>query len=67
MVNLLQLFKNDGTTQINPMKVKGENNCRVKFRNLPHDDHFHFRVEYKHETVVLYYYDFTNEEYQSCT
>lgn len=49
------------------MKVKDEANCKVKFRNLPDDDHFHFRVEYKKPMISLYYYDFVTEEYQSCT
>jgi len=58
---------NDGTKQINFLQHKNGKNCRVKFRNLKNNEHFHFRVEYKQPTISLYYYDFEKDDYTFCT
>ena len=49
------------------MKVKGENNCKVKFRNLPADSYFHFRVEYSNQKVSVYWFNIEKDAYDFCT
>lgn len=56
-VNLLQLFKNDGNDMVNAMKIRNEKNCKVKFRNMPAESFFHFRVEYKEPNIQIFWYD----------
>jgi hypothetical protein len=65
--NLMQLFTNDGSKEINLMKIRGEKNCKVKFRNLPGDSPFHFRVEYSNEKLLLYHYSPDKEQFILCT
>lgn len=65
--NLLQLFVNDGTKQINSMKIRDEKNCKVQFRNLPADSFFHFRVEYSEPKISVYWYDYEKDAYEFCT
>jgi hypothetical protein len=57
MMNWLQAFPNDGTQMTNPMKVKGEKNCQVVFRNQPQDKPFHVRLEYQKPRVSLFFFD----------
>jgi hypothetical protein len=65
--NLLQVFVNDGTKQINSMKIRGEKNCRVAFRNLPADTYFHFRIEYSEPNIKVYYFDPSKDALELCT
>jgi len=46
---------------INPMRIIGEKNCKVAFRNLPGGRHFHIRVEYRKPLISVYYYDFDKD------
>ena len=65
-VNLMQLFVNDGENEINSMKIRDENNCKVKFRNLENNQHFHFRMEYFAPTVSLYWWNQVTSAFEFC-
>ena len=64
--NYLQGFVNDGNQLINPMKIKNEKNCLVKFRNLEGEQFFHFRVEYAHPTISVFTYNYEADTFESC-
>lgn len=49
------------------MKIRGEKNCKVKFRNLLGEAYFHLRVEYTEPKIKLYWYDFEKDSYEFCT
>lgn len=65
-VNLMQLFTNEGDKEVNLMKVRDEKNCKVKFRNLPGDSAFHFRVEYATGKLSTYYFDTEKDQFIMC-
>lgn len=64
--NYVQAFTNDGTQLTNPMKIKGEKNCKVIFRNTKEGEPFHIRLEYKKPSVSLFYYDHASDNYETC-
>lgn len=64
--NYMQLFSNDGSNMINPMKVKDEKNCKANFRNLAGDGSFHIRLEYSKPMVSLYSYNVETDTYETC-
>ena len=55
--NYLQAFTNDGSQNTNFLKINGEKNCRVTFRNLPGNKDFHMRVEYNRPQVSIFWYN----------
>jgi len=65
-MNFVQAFPNDGTQMINPMKVKGEKNCKGIFRNQPEDKPFHLRVEYQKPRVSIYNYQHHVNNFYTC-
>ena len=62
----MQGFTNDGNQLINPMKLKGEKNCKANFRNLDGEKFFHFRVEYTKPTIAVYTYNYDADTFESC-
>ena len=64
--NYMQLFTNDGTKRVNPMKIRNEQNCKARFRNLDGDAAFHFRIEYKKPRVSLYWFDSSLNQFEMC-
>ena len=47
------------------MKIKGEKNCKARFRNLGTGP-FQLRIEYRNQLVSIYTKQSSEEEFQSC-
>lgn len=65
-MNYMQAFTNDGSQNTNFLKISGEKNCKVAFRNLPGKKDFHFRVEYNRPQVSVFWYNKDMEQFESC-
>jgi len=66
VVNYIQAFINDGEKNINYMKLKKEKSCKAKFRNLPGEEPFYLRIEYRKPNVYIMYYNSDQKSFQSC-
>ena len=48
------------------MKLKNEKNCREQIRNLPGDQPFHLRIEYKNPQISIFTYNSELQQFKSC-